>query len=256
MKRIARQTLACLVIASMFNAAHAVSPPSSSWEVSGEFNYLSNQVNNGLVWLYGWKPMGSPNPASFTLLSGSIGPLPYPQYRGWQKTPGTALPQVGQGILMAPWSVPASYPYPITLPARGISLHPGYQCELAVVRFKAPTAGQYRVSGQFHGLDANPFGQQTGTLTTNRIVADSLSTSVLHSGNVSVPNQVQSSFTSKLVMLKAGGTLDFEVGCGANNTYAFGSTGLHAVIERTPVEYCEHVPPNPTVPGTGPTIPC
>ena len=217
------------------NWAVAAPAPPTSWEVSGEFDYLTPPINAAGVWRYGWRS-GFTNPsAPLNLMLGSITPSPL-SYRGWQKAPNTNLPLVAQNSYMTPQTY---IPYaPITIPARGMQLHPGYACETAVVRFVAPYAAQYRVSGQFYGLDNNA----GGTKTTNRVIASTPifpNPTPLHTGSVNMPNAGQSSFSAKLVMLPAGGTLDFEVGCGAGGNYFFGSTGLHAVIEKTPVEYCE-----------------
>jgi hypothetical protein len=55
------------------------------------------------------------------------------------------------------------------------------------------------------------------------------------------PNTNQQAFTSKLVMLSATDQLHFDVAAGPGNNYFYGSTGLHAVIERIG-DYC---PPTP-----------
>ena len=221
------------------NLALAAPAMPTSWEVSGEFDYLTPPVMaaavGASVWRYGWRS-GFTNPSTApNMMLGPVTPSPL-SHRGWQKTPGTDLPLVAQNSYMTPQTY---IPYaPITIPARGMQLHPGYACETAVVRFIAPYPAQYRVSGQFYGLDNNA----SGTKTTNRVIASTQTfpnPPPLHLGSVNMPNAGQSSFSSKLVMLPAGGTLDFEVGCGAGGNYFFGSTGLHAVIEKTSVEYCE-----------------
>lgn len=234
-------------------AASAATPPPlapTSWEVSGEFDYLSppwtiNNMpvpNSNPLWRYGW---GTGTPISFKSLTGaymSSGPF----FRGWQLNPGTNLPLVAQNTKMRPLVLPNAPN--VVIPARGVMLHPGYQCERAVVRFIAPAAGEYRVSGQFYAGDPNVSGNFLGTQTSNRIVSSTPLNPNLtrHSGSISLPGQAQSSFTSKLVMLPKDSTLDFEVGCGQGQNFVFGLTGLHAVIERTPRPYCE-VPPNTPV---------
>lgn len=211
----------------------------SSWEVSGEFNHLANpELPFGTtVWHYGWRPAGQ-LPGSFNYMTGAY--VPSMIFRGFQKSGSEHLPLIAQNTRMKPIATPAPG---YKLAARSIVLHPGGACETAVVRFLAPVAGQYRVSGQFYGLDGNG----TGTQTSNRVIAHTAinPNNTLHQGAVSLPNQAQSSFTSKLVMLPPNGVLDFEVGCGTAGNYFHGSTGLHAVIERTPVEYCEYAPGQP-----------
>ena len=212
----------------------------SSWEVSGQFNYLANpEMPFGTTdWHYGWRPAGQ-WPSVFNYMTGFY--VPNLIFRGFQKSPSQNLPLIAQNTRMKPIITAAVNGY--KLAGRGIVLHPGSTCETSVVRFLAPVAGQYRVSGQFYGLDGNG----TGTQTSNRIISNTVinPNNTLHQGAVSLPNQPQSGFTSKLVMLPFGGALDFEVGCGPNGNYLYGSTGLHAVIERTPVEYCEYAPGTP-----------
>lgn len=234
-------------------AASAAPPPlpPSSWEVSGEFDYLSPPwtfsntplPTSNPLWRYGW---GTGTPASFNSLISAYMVPPATFFRGWQKNTGTNLPLVAQNTKMTPYPLPNAPN--VVIPARGVMLHPGYQCERAVVRFIAPAAGEYRVSGQFYAGDPNVSGNLQGTQTSNRIVSSTPLNPNLtrHSGSVSLPSQAQSSFTSKLVMLPKDGTLDFEVGCGPGQNFVFGLTGLHAVIERTPRPYCE-VPPNTPV---------
>ena len=226
--------------------------PPTSWEVSGEFNYLSLTTPGSVPWRYGWLDV-SHTASMFVDMAGYYFPLP--TYRGLQKTPGTVLPLVAQNTKMTPDFLSFGGSSNVRLPARGIVLHPGFQCERAVVRIVAPGPGQYRVSGQFYGIDQN--GSQTQT--SNKLVSNTPlhPNQTLHTGSIGLPSQGQSSFTSKTVMLPAGGTLDFEVGCGGpnNNIFYFGSTGLHAVIEKTQTPYCEVsvAPPN-AVPPPNPCL--
>ncbi len=212
--------------------AQAASPPASSWDLSSEF--ISTAASP--IWSYGSK-LGN----TFTAFSGPA--TSSPCVTGWTLPAG--LPFVGQNP--SPISCTAGSPS-VTLAPRAMLLHPGYVGEAAVVRFKAPYAAQYRVSGQFYGIDANG----TGTQTSVSIVANYAPniSSTLYTGSVAVSSPSTSSyasFTSKLVMLQAGQTLDFTVKAGPGNNYFYGSTGLNAVIERAGI-WCG--PTNPADPST------
>jgi hypothetical protein len=212
--------------------AQAASPPASSWDLSSEFISSASSP----IWSYGSKlgstftPFGGPATSSTCTT-------------GWALPAG--LPYVGQNPSSS--SCTTGSPF-VTLAPRAMLLHPGYSGEAAVVRFKAPYAAQYRVSGQFYGIDGNG----TGTQTSVGIVANyapSIS-STLYSGSIAVSSPSTpsyASFSSKLVMLQAGQTLDFTVRAGPGNNYFFGSTGLNAVIERAGV-WCG--PTNPADPST------
>jgi hypothetical protein len=244
LKKTLLLTLASALLAQAPTAMATVTP--SSWEVSGQFDYLNPpSIPSTSVWSYGWRPAPGNvlgNAAVYMPMLGThISSYDFPFHRGWQMAPSTMLPLVTQNTRMTPKTLNPAYP--VTFPARGVQLHPGYQCESAVVRFTAPDPAQYRVSGQFYGLDDN----LSATQTQVRVISNTLINPNVtkHSGSISLPTAGQSSFTSKLVMLPKGGTLDFEVGCGPGYNYQFGSTGLHAVIEKTAVEYCEYKPNTP-----------
>lgn len=247
LKKTSLLMLASALLAQTPVAMATVTP--SSWEVSGQFDFLNPPAwppsnTNPSVWSYGWRAAPGNvlgNASAFTLMTGSWTGTGSPFIKGWQMTPGTNLPHVLQNRHMTPFTVNPNWP--VTVPARGISLHPGYQCESAVARFTAPSAAVYRVSGQFYGLDGNLAGTQTQVrLVTNTVMNPNVTR---HSGAISVPTVPTSSFTSKTFILSQGGTLDFEVGCGPGSNYQFGSTGLHAVIEKTAAEFCEHPPNTP-----------
>jgi hypothetical protein len=226
---------------TLSNPVLANSPQQTSWELSGEFK---DNGNSGPVWEYGFKPTAASSGTSFSVLSN---PYLVGVIKGYQRTTGpglTSLPLIAHNTAMNIVSTPG--PQGITLPSRGLLMHPGIDGQVAVVRFKAPYSAQYQISGRFYGLDANG----SGTHTNVRIVANYNGTinGTLFSGTIAVPTQNAASFTSKLVMLQAGQTLDFEVAAGTGNNYVYGSTGLHAVIETTSTPWCG--PTNPADPST------
>jgi len=110
----------------------------------------------------------------------------------------------------------------VVLGSRQLSFHPGPNGEFCVIRFTAPTNGQYQISGAFTGVDTN------GTTTDVHILA-----------NGSVINGVVNGFGpgsgppfDLTASLQAGDHLDFAVGRGSND-FSFDSTGLSAIITRT-----------------------
>lgn len=198
-----------MAIAAVSASALAASPPATSWEVAGEFNEI-NSV--GPVWSYGSKvgatfmPFGPPS--STTCMSGYLSSLPAVMHNPAMTTCYAS----------------------ITLGPRALVMHPGFSGEAAAVRFTAPDAALYRLSGQFYGMDQG--GLQTHTSVS--IVATNVigNAWTVYAGAVALPAQGAPSFTSKYVMLRAGETIDFLVAAGPGNNYMNGSTGLNAVIER------------------------
>jgi len=118
------------------------------------------------------------------------------------------------------------------VPKGAIGLHPGPHGENAVVRWTAPAAGTYYVSGFFFGVD---------TIGTTTDVAILHNGTQLFAGNVSgfyqySPSMPASNGTSPtqayhgLVTVAVGETIDFTVGYGQNGNYFNDSTGLEAII--------------------------
>jgi hypothetical protein len=207
-------------------SAQASSPTPTSWEVAGEFNDVTAA---GPVWSYGSKYNGaftafSMLPTSTLCLTGFMSSLPA-VFHNPAMTSCT-----DNGLTYAP---------------RALVLHPGVNGEAGTVRFKAPYAALYRISGQFYGVDGNGYGTHTAvSIVATNVINQSWS---LYAGSIALPNVVQASFTSKPVMLRANETIDFLVNAGPNNDYFYGSTGLHAVIERAG-PWCG--PTNPNQPWT------
>lgn len=206
----------CAALLAGAGQTRAASPPASSWDVSGEFNDVSP---TGPVWSYGQLPLGG----SFTPFTG---PATSSQCLLGYQPPASALVAHNPQVTLC---VRPTTPGNITFAPRALLLHPGPSGQAAVVRFTAPVSAQYRVSGQFYAMDGNYTGTQTGV----SIVANYSPTvsSNIFTGNLSYPAVVQSSFTTRTVMLQANQTLDFRVKAAPNYNYA--STGLHAVIEKT-----------------------
>jgi hypothetical protein len=215
--------LSCVVATVGFTGpASAVAIAFKSWEVASEFNENFNPLG---VWNYGSETALNvgfatlPNACNLPTCTG--GPL-----TGWQLT---ANPNDGPYILHNPTNLPQG-PFGgafVKYPPHALSLHPGVNCEYAVLRFKVPVGGKYRISGQFYAMDYN-----AGTTTDVHVSINGAAPAF--NGLIDFGASVTSaSFTPLgLFNLVAGDTIDFQVGCGGNGTYFSDTTGLNAVIER------------------------
>jgi hypothetical protein len=96
---------------------------------------ISNGNPNG-VWSYGWMPVDF---SQFNLYTGSMmaGPSPF-----WYRLPasGDYTPEI--------WQMNESYPQYGIQPGQ-LSLHPSNSQEPSVLRFTAPSTGQYAIDGEF-----------------------------------------------------------------------------------------------------------
>ncbi|HEY1090598.1 MAG TPA: PEP-CTERM sorting domain-containing protein, partial [Burkholderiaceae bacterium] len=113
-------------------------------------------------------------------------------------------------------------------PASGVAtgqfaLHPGPAAfgDLAILRFTAPTAGDYLVSGQFFAGDV---GSMSGLIILNDDAAHPLQ-SFNDTSDASI-------FAPLTVSLATGAHLDFVV--ANNGNYLFGSTPLSVQISAVP----------------------
>jgi hypothetical protein len=169
-----------------------------TYDVSTGFSGTSNPSG---PWQYGFtNGLGG----AFTLFTTSTtsGPLQY-----WGGTPG----------VYKNTSASAYSPGTPIYPAGQVGLHPGPNGEYAVIRFVAPIAGSYTLSGNFEGLDTR------GTTTDAHIrVANVDVFATLVNGYA-----VQSPFLLAL-SLGANDIVDFAV--GANGDYFFDTTALDATF--------------------------
>jgi hypothetical protein len=228
------------------------SPDPTSWELSGQFQNVSNPAGPGTgtpsangVWHYGFRLPAPIKSGGFTCPTYFTNQVNQTSYAGWDS--GNPLPLVGQNTA----TVPLLFGNPlldITIPARGVQMHPGYGGERAMVEFRAPAAALYRVNGQFYGLDANGSATQTnvsvwkqepqfGPCVSSLVFAGPIR---LSSTLWTLPAIQQASFAGVLVMLQKNQKLFFEVAPGPNNNIQYGSTGLHAVIQRAG-DYCSGI---------------
>jgi hypothetical protein len=105
-----------------------------------------------------------------------------------------------------------------------LGLHPGPAGEYSLVRFIAPSSGQYSISGGFVGLDF------VGPTTTDVHILQN--SSAIFNGVVNSYGSGPS--FSTVLTLQAGDKLDFAVGFGSNGSYFYDSTGLAVHISAVP----------------------
>lgn len=172
--------------------------PNGSWsygwamELDGSFEILSNKLPPSNFNIFGWKGVGEA-PSAF-IQSGSDGMHPF----------GTTTIEPGQ-----------------------VALHPGPDGEYSIIRWTAPQAGSYRITGNFTGLSgyngAPPTTTDVHVLRNGKPLFESFLN--LHSKG----NEAAFDVTPQL---EAGDTVDFVVGFG-NGSYGWDSTGLNVTL--TPV---------------------
>jgi hypothetical protein len=205
-----------LIAVSVGLLAIAPASQAASYDPATDFSTTTNP--NG-VWTYG----------SSTTLGGTYGTFvkngTFDGLNYWQEGTGTpgnsdALPW----IAVNPSSSTVDYSTLHVNPGE-LTLHPGVTGHYAVLRFTAPTAGQYDVNSDFFGQDS------VGPTTTD--------VHVLVNGTTTfngLINDYRTTFASfhQIVSLTQGETVDFAVGLGSNGTYFYDSTGLKATITAVP----------------------
>ncbi|MBI3349607.1 MAG: LEPR-XLL domain-containing protein, partial [Burkholderiales bacterium] len=187
-------------LASNTTAANEV----TSYDATADFKTSGNPAG---AWTYGYSAQGGAGYAltPFDVVSGSAwnkaGYVTLGTPAAWKNTSGNAQYGVGAGQ---------------------IALHPGPTAngDYAILRFTAPAAGLYTVTGQFFAGDSG-----------------SMSGSVVRNGNLLQPLQYFAStndasvFTFAPLQMASGETLDFAV--GNNGSFYSGNTPLSVAIQAT-----------------------
>ena len=163
------------------------------------------------AWSYGYRATGG----SFTTFSSNANTFGAGA-DSWTQS-GTCCPMATRN------NTGATYQYPnaptVVQPSDVLNLHPGPSGERGVVKWTAPAAGTYTVSGRFQGID-------TGGTTSDVSITKNGAT--LFSGQVNgYGTQLPFSLS---VTVAAGDAVEFTVGVGSNGTYNNDSTGLAATI--------------------------
>jgi hypothetical protein len=120
-----------------------------------------------------------------------------------------------------------------TIPPDMLHMHPGAGGIYDIVRWTCPRSGQFKIQGQFSGLDAQTFNADSDVdvvINSRTSLFSSKAPTmarVLHGTGTQVPI----AFTD--IRLSAGDTVDFTVGVGPSGSHFNDSTGLQARISQT-----------------------
>lgn len=187
-----------------------------AYDPDADFTIASNPSG---VWSYGW--LASPG-SSFTLFN-----------------VGGSFVEGGSGKTVEYWKRDGSEPLlfhhggagdlvfaTISIPDGMIDLHPGGGGELAAVRWTAPVAGEFSISGNFFA--AQRIGASPTTSDVNVFHnGASLFQAVLNGNEIHIPYAVTATVAS-------GDTIDFAVGWGENHDYNWDNTAFSARLELVP----------------------
>ena len=206
-------------------------PITSSATIYNPATDFSTSVNPTGVWSYGWsQTLGAPFNIDTTVIQNLGGVNGVAQWQGNQPPGADGNPSVFKNTTASQQTISS-----ILIPAGDLAMHPGSADQDSVIQFKAPTAGQYLISGSFFGLD------QVGPTSTDIHVL--VNNNALFNGVVNGygPGTGTPPFFGLTVTLAAGGIIDFAVGDdsgsgrdagGAN--FSYDSTGLAATITAVP----------------------
>jgi hypothetical protein len=210
-------------------------PHIASWEIAGQFNPNNLPSTSSApytstyeVWTYGYTDLAN--------CSGPVIPFVKRVTRAFMGTTTEALqrgptedandlPLIGQTSgpsLLPPLS-------PLRYSPGGLTMHPGPQGQCAVVRFTAPQTGKYRMMGRFWAQNVS----NTGTETDTSVALNGgplIPVVRIRALNPTSGNPSNHPFTSSVMNLNQGDTLDFRV--GSAGSFLNDSTGLHGYIQR------------------------
>lgn len=203
--------LKAFAIAIMLLLVISQAAPAQIYDAVKDFSAQSNP--NG-VWSYGYlDSWGTP----FTLYTWGGNCSGVPGVSWWDTSACSGPQQIAHNdkhkqLCYATWCLPVSY----------LLLHPGPNGQLSVLRWTAPTAGNFVMRVEFEGLD------WSGPTSTYVYV-------VLNSKRVLLQAAITSyewplSFDPKPIRLAAGDTVDLMVDWGKNQNYSFDSTGAELKI--------------------------
>jgi hypothetical protein len=181
--------------------------PAAAYDATSEFSATQNA--NG-VWSYGSTGSNLNDPLSLYTGTAAAGGADF-----WVSPGG--VPELGKA-----GAIDYTCCGSVDVPAGTLIAHPGPGGQYSVLRFTAPSAGNYQVSAAFWGDD------YAGTTSTDVHIrtagADAYSGFVAGYGAGSTQG-----WTGQLSLLQ-GQTVDFAVGFGPNQNYYYDSTGLSVVI--------------------------
>lgn len=182
------------------------------YDAASDFTIQINPALTG-IWSYGWRE----NAVTGLHLYSTHFDKPFWGQRviGWSM--GGEQPQVALNVSGHTVEGPG-----IRIPKGRLCLYPGRGCEYSVVRWTCPASGHYRLSAQFEA-----FARAT---TDVHIVKNGGILGEEEIGNHGFAHD----FSFESLDLKAGDSIDFVVGCGANRNYYGDVTGLSATFRRIP----------------------
>lgn len=179
-----------------------------AFDAGSEFSAF---VNPNGVWSYGWSTnLGS----AFQLSTTTDVENGFDRWTGNLSLDGH--PSVYHNGTGSTITVPSTLQ---TLQAGQLAAHPGSGGEYALVRWTAPTAGNFSITTSFFGVDQN------GASVDVHVLRNSIA---IFNGTVTGFNVPTSFFTN--IVVGTGDTIDFAVGYGSNGTYFDDLTGLSATI--------------------------
>lgn len=195
-----KHILAALSLACLGAAANA-----ADYDATADFQTLSNP---GTVWSYGYSSSAGAGYAmtQFDVGGGSV----------WSMSNYSTL---GTPAIFLNTGAPAN-----GVGTGQLSLHPGPVAngDVTILRFTAPTAGSYSVTGQFFAGD---IGSMQGLIILND--------DALHPLQSFGSTTDASVFAPLTLTLAAGAHLDFAV--GNNGSFYYGSTPISVQINAAPV---------------------
>lgn len=202
--------LLCLIIVGLPHAALA-------YDAAADYSTSSNP--NG-VWSYGWSTtLGS----TFNLdTSNTVSAYGIMGFRGWLSD---------QSVEGVPYSLQNNSANPITIannttyqPGQ-LALNPGLTGQYAIIRWTAPSTGQFNIAATFSALSSVNF------LVSSDVHILRNGGSIFDSNVIGSPSSVS---YSGLQSLAAGDRIDFAVGFGDNGNDFEDTTGLTATIVAVP----------------------
>ncbi len=186
-----------------------------TYDLAADFSTATNP--NG-AWSYGY----STTLGGALVLHASTSPHPaYSTISNWHTDLGYGVPVILRNSTAGTVTNDTGT---IVLNPGQLASHPGTSGEFSIVRFTAPTAGLFNVTGAFQGADL--FGATTD-------VHILLNGSSVLAGNVTGFGVGSGPAFNTNLSLASGDRLDFVVGWG-NGDFTWDSTAVSAVITQVP----------------------
>ena len=167
---------------------------------------FSGSDNPNLVWSYGWTETLGSSLHLYTNQAKNPGGVDVWWEPGYQM-----VGHNGTGVASIAW------------PVDQLGFHPGQNNVYSVIRWTAPNTENYTINATFIGSD---------NATTD--------VHVLNNGNSLFQGNINGSgstaqFSPITIAIKAGDTIDFTVGWGANGNINSDTTGISATISTAPI---------------------